>query len=68
VVETLADAAFTALGSISSSPDLNELRERENRCEAAVRMFIHAASEQLRTPAPVSAPSKPGQDSPASAA
>jgi hypothetical protein len=55
-VATLADAAFTAVGTISSSPDRNELRERENRCEAAVRLFIHAASEQLRTPAPASAP------------
>jgi hypothetical protein len=67
-VEMLADAAFTAVGALSSSPDRSELRERENRFEAAVTMFIHAAAERLRMTAPPSAPRRPGQDSTTSAA
>ena len=61
----LADAAFTAVGAISSSPDRNELRERENHFEAAVTAFIRAAAERLRTTALSSAPGRPGQDAPA---
>ena len=65
-VVMLADAAFTAAGAISSSPDRNELRERENHFEAAVTAFIRAASERLRAAVPSSAPGRPGQDAPAS--
>jgi hypothetical protein len=61
-VGMLADAAFTAVAALSSSPDRNELRERENHFEAAVTMFIHAASGRLRTTAPASAPGRPGHD------
>ena len=67
-VGMLADAAFTAVGALSSSPDRNELRERENHFEAAVTMFIHAASGRLRATAPASAPGRPGQDATTSAA
>jgi hypothetical protein len=67
-VEMLADAAFTAVGALSGSPDRSELREREDRFEAAVMMFIHAASGRLRATAPASAPGRPGQDGPTSAA
>ena len=68
-VGMLADAAFTAVGALSSSPDRNELRERENHFEAAVTMFIHTASGRLRmTTAPASAPCRPGQDATTSAA
>jgi hypothetical protein len=66
-VEMLADAAFSAVGALSSSPDRDELRERENHFEAAVTTFIHAAARQLRTTAPASAPGRPGQDAPTSA-
>ena len=66
-VEMLAAAAFTAVGALSSSADRNELRERENHFEAAVTMFIHAASKRLRATAPASAPGRPGQDAPTSA-
>lgn len=61
-------AAFTAAGALSSSPDSNELRERENHLEAAVTMFIHAASGRLRATAPAPAPGRPGHDAPTSAA
>jgi hypothetical protein len=64
----LANAAFVAVGALSSSPDRNELREREDHFEAAVTTFIHAASKQLRATAPASAPGRPGQDAPTSAA
>jgi hypothetical protein len=65
-VEMLADAAYTAVVALSSSADRNELHERENHFEAAVTMFIHAASGRLRTTAPASAPGRPGQDAPTS--
>jgi hypothetical protein len=65
-VEMLTDAAFTAAGALSSSPDLDELRERENHFEAAVTTFIHAASGQLRATTRVPAPGRPGQDVPTS--
>jgi hypothetical protein len=48
-VMTLADAAFTAVGALTRSADRDELREREDRFEAAVTTFIHAASRRLRT-------------------
>ena len=67
-VEMLASAAFTAVGALSSSPDRDELRERENHFEAAVTMFIHAASGRLRTTAAASAPGIPGQEASTSAA
>jgi hypothetical protein len=51
-MKMLADAAFTAVGALSSSPDRNELRQRENHFEAAGTMFIHAASGRLRMTAP----------------
>jgi hypothetical protein len=51
---TLADAAFTAVGALSGSPDRSELREREDHFEAAVTMFIRAASGQLGVSAPAS--------------
>ena len=66
-VEMLADAAFTAAGTLSSSADRSELREREDRFEAAVMMFIHAASGRLRVTAPAPAPGRAGQDGPTSA-
>jgi hypothetical protein len=59
-VMMLADAAFTAVGALSSSADRDELRERENRLEAAVTMFIHAASGRLRMNTPAPAPGRPG--------
>jgi hypothetical protein len=46
---TLADAAFTAVGALTRSADRGELRDREDRFEAAVTTFIHAASRRLRT-------------------
>ncbi len=46
-VGMLADAAFVAVGALSSSPDRSELRAREDRFEAAVTAFIHAAAERL---------------------
>jgi hypothetical protein len=67
-VMTLADAAFTAVGALSSSADRNELRDREDRFEAAVTMFIHAASRRLRMNAPAPAPGRPGSGAPASTA
>ena len=67
-VQMLANAAFVAVGALRSSPDRNELREREDHFEAAVTTFIHAASKQLRATAPESAPGRPGQDAPTSAA
>ena len=66
-VEMLANAAYTAVGALSSSPDRDELRERENHFEAAVTTFIHAASGRLRTTVPASVPGRPDQDAPASA-
>ena len=66
-VEMLANAAFTTVGALSSSPDRDELRERENHFEAAVTTFIHAASGQLRTTVPASVPGRPSQDAPTSA-
>jgi hypothetical protein len=66
-VEMLANAAFTAIGALSSSPDRDELRERENHFEAAVTTFIHAASGRLRATVPASVPARPGQDAPTSA-
>jgi hypothetical protein len=67
-VGMLADAAFTAAGALSSSPGRGELRERENRFEAAVTMFIHAAAGRLRMTTPPPAPGRPGQDPATSAA
>jgi hypothetical protein len=67
-LEMLADAAFAAAGALSGSPDRDELRERENRFEAAVTTFIHAASGRLRATSPASAPGGPGQDASTSAA
>jgi hypothetical protein len=67
-VMMLADAAFTAVGALSSSADRDELRERENRLEAAVTMFIHAASGRLRMNTPAPAPGRPGPVPPASTA
>ena len=58
----LADAAFTAVAALSSSPDQSELREREHRFEAAVTIFIHAASERLRMTAPPSVPGRPREN------
>jgi hypothetical protein len=49
-LEMLANAAFAAAGALSGSPGRNELRERENRFEAAVMTFIQAASGRLRAP------------------
>jgi hypothetical protein len=66
-VMMLADAAFTAAGALGRSTDRDELRERENRFEAAVTMFTHAASRRLRMTASASAPGSPGQDAPTSA-
>jgi hypothetical protein len=66
-VMMLADAAFTAAGALSGSADRDELRERENRFEAAVTMFMHAASGRLRMAASASAPGSHGQDAPTSA-
>jgi hypothetical protein len=43
-------------------------RERENRFEAAVTTFIHAASGRLRATSPASGPGGPGQDASTSAA
>jgi hypothetical protein len=67
-LEMLAKAAFAAAGALSGSPDRDELRQRENRFEAAVTMFIHAASGRLRTTAAASAPGIPGQEASTSAA
>ena len=66
-VMRLADAAFTAADALSRSTDRDELRERENRFEAAVTMFMHAASRRLRMTASASAPGSPGHDAPTSA-
>jgi hypothetical protein len=67
-VMMLADAAFTAAGALSSSTDRDELRERENRFEAAVTMFMHGASGRLRMTASAPVPGRPGPDAPTSAA
>jgi len=67
-VGKLADAAFAAVGALSSSADRSELRERENHFEAAITVFIHAASGRLLMTAPGSAPGSPGHDAPTSAA
>lgn len=49
---TLADAAFTAAGAIGTASDRGELRGYETRFEAAVKVFIRAASARVRmTPA-----------------
>jgi hypothetical protein len=66
-VMRLADAAFTAAGALSRSADRDELRERENRFEIAVTLFMHAASGRLRMTSSASAPGSPGQDAPTSA-
>jgi hypothetical protein len=63
-VMMLADVAFTAAGALSGSADRDELRDREDRFEAAVTMFIHAASGRLRMTVPPSAPDRPGPDAP----
>jgi predicted benzoate:H+ symporter BenE len=66
----LIGVAATLLGSFTTYlfQSRNELREREDHFEAAVTTFIHAASKQLRATAPASAPGRPGQDAPTSAA
>lgn len=48
----LADSAFAAVGTIHSASDREELREHENRFEAAVKEFIQAAAIQLRAATP----------------
>ncbi|HCU92061.1 MAG TPA: hypothetical protein DHU96_04730 [Actinobacteria bacterium] len=48
---SLADSAFTAIGTLHSASDTGELREHENRFEAAVREFIQAAAMRLRAAA-----------------
>jgi hypothetical protein len=66
-VMMLADTAFTAAGALSRSADRDELRDREDRFEAAVTTFIHAASGRLRMTVPPSAQGRPVPDAPTSA-
>ena len=44
----LADSAFSALGAIRTAPDIDELREIEEKFENAVKEFIAAAGARLR--------------------
>lgn len=45
---SLADSAFTAVGAIGRTAERDELREQEDRFEAAVKEFIAAAAARLR--------------------
>jgi hypothetical protein len=49
---SLADAAFSAAGTISSTPGRTELHTVEDQFEAAVKAFISAASVRLRETSP----------------
>jgi hypothetical protein len=49
---SLADSAFTAIGTIHTASDKSELLGHENRFEAAVKEFIQAAATRLRAATP----------------